>query len=52
MGDFSHPDIFRRGNTAEHQQSKRFLEYVDDTFLFHVVQEPMRKGAMLDLVVT
>ena len=33
-----------------HKESKRFLECIDDNFLFQVVQEPMRKGAMLDLV--
>ena len=52
MGDFNHPDICWMDNTAVHQKSKRFLECVDDNFLFQVVQEPMRKGAMLDLVVT
>lgn len=33
------------------QKSKRLLESVDN-FLFQVVQESMRKQAMLDLVVT
>ena len=34
-----------------HQKSKRFLECVDDNF-FQVIQEPVRKGAMLSLVLT
>ena len=34
-----------------HQKSKRFLECVDDNF-FQVIQEPERKGAMLNLVLT
>ena len=34
MGDFNHPNICWKDNTAGHQQSKRFLECVDDYFLF------------------
>ncbi|GAB0184134.1 hypothetical protein GRJ2_000878700 [Grus japonensis] len=52
MGDFNHPNICWRGNTAEHKQSRRFLEGVDDNFLLQVTEEPMRRGAMLDLVLT
>lgn len=52
MVDIGHLDICWRDNAAEHQNSKRFLDCVDDSFLFHVVQEPMRKGAMLDLTLT
>jgi len=32
--------------------SVRFLECVDDNYLFQVVQEPTRKGAMLALIFT
>ncbi|GAB0203631.1 hypothetical protein GRJ2_002828700 [Grus japonensis] len=52
MGDFNHPDICWRDNIAGHKQSRKFLEYVDDNFLFQVIEEPMRRGAMLDLVLT
>ena len=52
MGDFSHPDICWRDNTAGHKQSRRFLECIDDNFLLQVMEEPMRRGAMLDLVLT
>ncbi|GAB0208028.1 hypothetical protein GRJ2_003268500 [Grus japonensis] len=52
MGDFNHPDICWRGNTAEHKQSRKFLECVDDNFLLQVTEEPTRRGAMLDLVLT
>ena len=52
MGDFSHPDIWWRDNTAGHKQSWRFLEYVDDNFLLQVIEEPMSTGAMMDLVLT
>ncbi|GAB0179410.1 hypothetical protein GRJ2_000406300 [Grus japonensis] len=55
MGDFSHPDICWRNNTAGHKQSRRFLECVDDNFLLQVIEEviePTRRGAMLDLVLT
>ena len=52
MGDFSHPSIDWRDNTGVHQILKGFLECIDDNFLFEVVQEPMKKGAVLDLVLT
>ena len=51
MGDFNHPIIFWRVNTAGHKQSRRSLECVDN-FLLQVIEEPMRRGAMLDLVLT
>jgi len=51
-GDFNHPDNCWRVNTAEHTQSRRFLECVGDNFLLQVIEEPMRRGAMLDLVLT
>ncbi|GAB0181373.1 hypothetical protein GRJ2_000602600 [Grus japonensis] len=52
MGDFNHPDICYTDNTAGHKQSRRFLECVDDNFLLQVIEEPLRRGAMLDLVLT
>ncbi|GAB0209421.1 hypothetical protein GRJ2_003407800 [Grus japonensis] len=52
MGDFNHPDISWRDNAAEHKQSRKFLECVDDNFLLQVIEEPTRRGAMLDLVLT
>ncbi|GAB0204391.1 hypothetical protein GRJ2_002904700 [Grus japonensis] len=51
-GDFNHPDICWRDNTAEHKQSRKFLECVDDNFLLQVTEEPTRRGAMLDLILT
>ncbi|GAB0190077.1 hypothetical protein GRJ2_001473000 [Grus japonensis] len=51
-GDFNHPDICWRDNTAEHKQSRKFLECVDDNFLLQVIGEPTRRGAMLDLILT
>ncbi|GAB0209859.1 hypothetical protein GRJ2_003451600 [Grus japonensis] len=52
MGDFNHPDICWRDNAAECKQSRKFLECVDDNFLLQVTEEPTRRGAMLDLVLT
>ncbi|GAB0180427.1 hypothetical protein GRJ2_000508000 [Grus japonensis] len=52
MGDFNHPDICWRDNTAGHKQSRRYLEYTDNNFLLQVTEEPTRRGAMLDLVLT
>ncbi|GAB0206600.1 mitochondrial enolase superfamily member 1 [Grus japonensis] len=52
MGDFNHPDICWRDNRAEHKRSRKFLECVEDKFLLQVIEEPTRRGAMLDLVLT
>ncbi|GAB0206304.1 hypothetical protein GRJ2_003096000 [Grus japonensis] len=52
MGDFNHPDICWRDKAAEHKQSRKFLECVDDNCLLQVIEEPTRRGAMLDLVLT
>ncbi|GAB0209762.1 hypothetical protein GRJ2_003441900 [Grus japonensis] len=52
MGDFNHPNICWRGNTAGHKQSRKFLECTDDNFLLQVTEEPTRRDAMLDLVLT
>ncbi|GAB0206940.1 mitochondrial enolase superfamily member 1 [Grus japonensis] len=52
MGDFNHPDICWRDNTAERNQSRKFLECVNDNFLLQVIGEPTRRGAMLDLILT
>ncbi|GAB0188870.1 hypothetical protein GRJ2_001352300 [Grus japonensis] len=52
MGDFNHPDICWRDNAAELKQSRKFLEYVDSNFLLQVIEEPTRRGAMLDLILT
>ncbi|PKU40674.1 glycerol kinase [Limosa lapponica baueri] len=52
MGDFSHPSICWRDNTAGHKQFRRFLECIDDIFLLQVTEESTRRGAMLDLALT
>jgi len=52
MEDFNHPNIFWRDNTAGHKQSRRFLQCAEDNFLLQVREEPTRRGAMLDLVLT
>ncbi|GAB0176272.1 hypothetical protein GRJ2_000092400 [Grus japonensis] len=52
MGDFNHPDICWRDNAAECKQPRKFLECVDDNFLLQVIEEPTRRGAMLDLILT
>ncbi|GAB0188331.1 hypothetical protein GRJ2_001298400 [Grus japonensis] len=52
MGDFNHPDICWRDSTAGHKQSRKFLECIRDNFLLQVIEEPTRRGAMLDLVLT
>ncbi|PKU30746.1 dtw domain-containing protein 2 [Limosa lapponica baueri] len=52
MGDFSHPNICWKDNTAGHKKSRKFLECVKDNFLLQMVEEPMWRGAMLDLILT
>ncbi|PKU38249.1 dtw domain-containing protein 2 [Limosa lapponica baueri] len=52
MGDFNHPDICWKDNTAGHMKSRKFLECINDNFLLQMIEEPTRKGAMLDLVLT
>ena len=39
-------------HTAKQAQSRRFLQSIDDNFLMQVVEEPTRKGTLLDLVLT
>lgn len=34
VGDFNHSDIIWIDNTAGHNQSRRFLEYIGDNYLF------------------
>jgi len=50
VGDINHPDITWEDHTARHTQSKRFLQSIDDNFLMQVLEQPTRKGALLDLV--
>lgn len=50
MRDFNQPDIGWRDNTAGHKQSRRFLECIEDNFLTLVIEKPVRKGTLLDLL--
>jgi len=52
MGDFNCPNICWRDNTAGHRQARRSLECTEDNFLLQVIEEPTRRSAMLDLVLT
>ena len=52
MEDFNHPDICRLRNTARHARSRRFLQCVEDSFLTQVVEEPRKRGVLLDLAVS
>ncbi|PKU44704.1 glycerol kinase [Limosa lapponica baueri] len=48
----NHPDICWKVYTDRNTQSRRFLQCVDDNFLTQLVEEPMRREALLDLVLT
>ncbi|XP_032060951.1 olfactory receptor 14A16-like [Aythya fuligula] len=52
MGDFNHPGICWEDHTARHEQSRRFLQCIDDNFMTQVVEKPTRRCVLLDLVVT
>lgn len=49
---FTNSGISWESNTARHRQSRRFLQYTEDNFLMQVMEEPMRRGALLDIVFT
>lgn len=46
------PNTCYRENTAEHKESKRFLECTDGNFFLQVKEEPRRRGNELDLILT
>jgi len=50
VGYFKVPDIGWIYNTADREQSWRFLECVGDHFLTQLVREPMRGSKILDLL--
>jgi len=52
MGNFNPPNICCQDSIAGHKQSRRFLECLGDNFLLQMIDEPMRRGAMLQLVLT
>lgn len=52
MGDFNHPDIRWKNNTAGHKLSIRLLESTGDIFLSQAVEELTRRGMLLDLDLT
>lgn len=39
-----------RDNTTGHKKSKRFLQSTGGEFLSQVIEEPSRKGSLLDLI--
>jgi len=49
-GDFKFPDICWNYNTADREQSRRFLEGVGGNFLTQLVREPTRGSNILDLL--
>ncbi|XP_010185617.1 PREDICTED: pre-mRNA-processing factor 17 [Mesitornis unicolor] len=52
MRDFNYPDICWKAYAASHSQSSRFLQCINDNFLMQMVDEPTRRGALLDLTLT
>jgi len=52
VGDFNHADISWEDHSARHMQSRRLLQSINDNFLMQMVEEPTRRGTLLDLVLT
>jgi len=52
MGEFNHPDICWEDHTTRHTQSRRHLQNIDDNSFMQVMEEPMRRGMLLNLVLT
>ncbi|GAB0179340.1 hypothetical protein GRJ2_000399300 [Grus japonensis] len=52
MGDFNHPSICWRDNTAGHRKCRRFLKRIGDTLLTQVIEKKMRRGALRDFILT
>jgi len=52
LEDLNHSSACWSDNTAGHEQSRRFLEYIDSNFLTQAMREPARTDALLDLVLT
>lgn len=52
MGNFNQPDNCWRNNIAGHKKSKRFLGSINDNFLTQVIEGLMRRGALVDLILT
>jgi len=50
MGDFDHPDNCWEDHTARKSLSRKPLQIIDDNFLIQVMEEPMRRGVLLALV--
>ena len=50
MGDFNFLDICWNYNTAEREQSQRFLECIGDNFLTQLVKEPTQGSKILDML--
>ena len=52
MGDSNYSDICWKAYSASHPQSRRFLQCTDDNFVMQMVDEPTRRGSLLDFVLT
>uniref|UniRef100_A0A803JG40 Reverse transcriptase domain-containing protein n=1 Tax=Xenopus tropicalis TaxID=8364 RepID=A0A803JG40_XENTR len=52
MGDFNYPDIDWSNGVAKSEKASRFVNMLNDNFLFQAVQEPTRNDAILDLVIS
>ncbi|PKU36007.1 nedd4-binding protein 2-like 2 [Limosa lapponica baueri] len=52
LGDFNHPNISWKNNTASCRQSRWLLECLNDNFLRQKIDSPTQGNVILDLIVT
>ena len=52
MRDFNYANIYMNSDTARCAQPRRFLQCMEDNILMQAMEEPMRRGVLLDLVLT
>lgn len=49
---WTNEELTKSSQAHSRKQSKRLLEFVDDNFLLQVLEGSMRRGAMLDVILT
>jgi len=52
MGDFNYPDFYWMNNAAAHMSSIKFLECLEDGVLIKMLDVPIMKETLLDLLLT
>lgn len=48
--NFNHCDTYWRDNTVGHKQSWRLLKCTEKNFQIQIIEQPMRRDAVLDVI--